>query len=104
MSGTVTPDDSTMIHRMYTEMIGIDDQGGLVSNQREIKKDVAWIKANMVTEEECLDRRVSCEEHAEKIKDKAINKKRSTWLVVKDVILVMLSIFMFIIAYIKVTL
>jgi len=88
-----TPDESTMIQRMYTEMIGIDGQGGLVNTQRVIKKDVEWIKENMVTEEECANRREMCEEHEEKQKDKAVSKRRSIWLVVKDIVIVTIAAF-----------
>ena len=85
------PNDHDMLHKIYTEMVGLDGKSGMVAEHREMKKDVNHIKKNMITKEECKTTREN-----EGREENSTSKKRwRNWQTVTNIVLTLAIVLTF---------
>jgi len=76
--------EEQMVERMYTAMVGIDGNGGIVKDIVEAEKSRGKIHERINAVEESKVDKTECKT----IRDNKESQKRSRWLVVKDVLLI----------------
>lgn len=79
--------EGQMVERMYTAMVGIDGNGGIVKNISEAEKSRKRMHERINTVERDKVNKTECET----IRDNIASGKRNRWLVTKDILLIIVG-------------